>query len=77
MKNTKTLKMMRVEFENGIYCDVIPSADAPGCHDFILKKLGSGESVFMFALEVESAEKAAALVEANVSDYIEELSNDD
>ena len=67
------IETLRVTIDKMFYCDVTPSADYEGYHDFTLHRVNTGESVFMFGLEIKSEEYAAELVMANYMDYVEDL----
>ena len=76
MKNTFTtekLETIRIRFENDIFCDVTPSEDEPGFHDFWLSKSGYGVRLFMFATVIKSEEYAAELAESNLKFFAEDL----
>lgn len=71
------IETIRVIFEDGYFCDITPDASGSGYHDFWLSKKGYGVCVHMFGLQIESAEYAAEIAEANYEDYIEDLELDD
>ena len=76
MKNTFTtekLETIRIRFEDDVYCDVTPSEDEPGFHDFYLSKSGYCVRLFMFATEIKSEEDAAELAESNLEFFTEDL----
>ena len=71
----QNISTLRIVLDDDYYCDVIPSIDADGTHDFYLRERGTDNSTFMFAVAIESAEQAAILAESN-ADHYKEITDD-
>lgn len=67
------IETIRITLDNDIYCDVTPSAEALGFHDFIFNRKGYGNPAFLFSVQIESPEHAVKLAEAGADEYWEYL----
>lgn len=76
MVSVKKVEAIRVEFDDGIYCQITPSDECDGMNDYWLYRKGYGVSLFMFSCKAESEEEAIALAEVNAPDYIPDLMNE-
>jgi hypothetical protein len=70
MFSVKKFEVIRVEFEDGVYCQITPSDVNEGYRDFWLFRKNWGVSQTMFACEVKTDEEAVELAVANAPDYI-------
>lgn len=71
--NYTKIETIRVQFEDGVYCDITPDLDNTGYYSFWLYRKGYSVSLDMFGAKADSIEEAVAIAEANVPDYIDEL----
>lgn len=67
------IETIRVNFENGVYCDITPDLNDKGYYSFWLYRKGYGVSIDMFGARADSIDEAVAIADANVPDYIDEL----
>ena len=67
------VETIRIEYGEGVYCDITPSIEDDGTHDFWLHLKGTGESLYMFGIHIESTDDAVEIALANIPDYVDEL----
>jgi hypothetical protein len=73
MTKVEKIETIRVRFEDGFYCDITPTANTEGCHDFIIRHEDYNVSTTMFACTIQSEECAIEIAEANAPEYIPDL----
>lgn len=65
-----SVKTIRVELGDDIYCQITPSVENVGCQDYFLYRRGYGVAEYMFTCENKTDDEAVELAVANAADFI-------